>query len=55
MARTGRTGGRARNSGAPRNEADRIIDATLALISTDGWRRLSLSAIAAAAELPIFQ
>src|SRR5947209_10360379 len=55
MARTGRTGGRGRNSGAARNEADRIIDATLALISTEGWRRLSLSAIAAAAGLPILQ
>ncbi len=55
MARTGRTGGRRRNSGAARSEADRIIDATLALIPTDGWRRLSLSAIAAAAELPILQ
>src|SRR5260370_17215019 len=55
MARTGRTSGRGRNSGAARNEADRIIDATLALISTEGWRRLSLSAIAAAAELPILQ
>jgi AcrR family transcriptional regulator len=53
MARTGRTSGRSRN--AVRNEADRIIDATLALIPTEGWRRLSLSAIAAAAELPILQ
>jgi AcrR family transcriptional regulator len=55
MARTGRTSGRGRNSGAARNEADRIIDATLGLIPTEGWRRLSLSAIAAAAELPILQ
>jgi AcrR family transcriptional regulator len=55
MARTGRTSGRGRNSGSARNEADRILDATLALISTEGWRRLSLSAIAAAAELPILQ
>ena len=55
MARTRRTSGRGRNSGDARNEADRIIDATLALISTEGWRRLSLSAIAAAAELPILQ
>src|SRR5438270_7178405 len=55
MARTGRTSGRGRNPGAARNEADRIIDATLALIPTDGWRSLSLSAIAAAAELPILQ
>jgi AcrR family transcriptional regulator len=55
MARTGRTGGRGRNAGAARNETDRIIDATLTLITTEGWRRLSLSAIAAAAELPILQ
>ncbi|MBV8506788.1 MAG: TetR/AcrR family transcriptional regulator [Alphaproteobacteria bacterium] len=55
MARPGRTSGRGRNSGAARNEADRIIDTTLALIPTEGWRRLPLSAIAAAAELPILQ
>ncbi len=55
MARTGRKGARGRNSDAARNEADRIIDATFALIPTEGWRRLSLSAIAAAAELPILQ
>src|SRR5947209_10383415 len=55
MARTGRTGGRGGNSGAARNEADRIIDATLALIPTEGWRGLSLSAIATAAELPVLQ
>src|SRR5437762_6254036 len=55
MARTGRTGGRGRNAGAARNETDRIIDATLTRITTEGWRRLSLSAIAAAAELPILQ
>jgi AcrR family transcriptional regulator len=55
MARTGRTSGRRRNSGDARNDADRIIDAAFALVSTEGWRRLSLSAIAAAAELPILQ
>jgi AcrR family transcriptional regulator len=55
MARAGRSSGRRRASGPSRNEADRIIDATLALIPTEGWRRLSLSAIAAAAELPILQ
>jgi AcrR family transcriptional regulator len=53
MARTGRTSGRGRNSSPPRNEADRIIDAALALIPTEGWRGLSLGAIAAAAGLPI--
>lgn len=38
---------------APQSEADRIIEATLALIPTEGWRRLSLSAIAAEAGLPL--
>ena len=55
MARAGRASGRGRNSGASRNGADRIIDATLALIPTEGWRGLSLSAIATAAELPVLQ
>jgi AcrR family transcriptional regulator len=55
MARTSRARGRGGNSGAARSEADRIIDAALALIPTEGWRELSLSAIAAAAGLPILQ
>jgi AcrR family transcriptional regulator len=37
----------------PRSERDRIIDAALALIARDGWRHLSLAAIAAEAGLPI--
>jgi AcrR family transcriptional regulator len=37
----------------PASERDRIIDAALALIGRDGWRRLSLGAIAAEAELPL--
>jgi AcrR family transcriptional regulator len=41
------------NEGA--SEADRIIDAMLTQIPTEGWQRLSLAAIAAAAELPILQ
>src|SRR5690349_1595097 len=53
MARAPRTGGRGRTSGASRSEADRIIDATLAVVPTQGWRRLSLAAIAETAELPI--
>ncbi|MBV9377275.1 MAG: TetR family transcriptional regulator [Alphaproteobacteria bacterium] len=53
MARAGRTGGRRRDSSSPRAEADHIIDAALALIQTEGWRGLSLGAIAAAAGLPI--
>ncbi len=41
--------------GASVGEADRIIEAALARIPTDGWRRLSLAAIAAEAALPILQ
>ena len=37
----------------PASERDRIIDAALKLIAQDGWRRLSLSAVAAEAGLPI--
>jgi AcrR family transcriptional regulator len=54
MARAPRARRRA-DPGASRSEADRIIDAALALIPTDGWRRLSLGAIAAEAGLPILQ
>jgi|SRR5579862_8620047 len=35
------------------SERDRIIDALLRLIAVQGWRRLSLAAIAAEADLPI--
>lgn len=49
MARARRAGG----NGAEISEADRIINATLAAIETEGWRRLSLAGIAAAAGLPI--
>ncbi len=35
------------------SERDRIIDALLRLIPAEGWRRLSLAAIAAEADLPI--
>ena len=55
MARTPRPRARGGNSGTPRSEADRIIDATLALIPTEGWRGLSLRRIAGAADLPILQ
>lgn len=37
----------------PGGERDRIIDAALALIARDGWRRLGMAAIAAEAGLPI--
>src|SRR5437588_5133748 len=35
------------------SDRDRIIDATLRLIPQQGWRRLSMAAIAAEADLPI--
>ncbi len=49
-------GGSRRASGAAApagSERDRIIDAALRLVAQDGWRRLSLAAIAAEAGLPI--
>jgi AcrR family transcriptional regulator len=47
---------RAARRGMPsENEPDRIIDAALARIPTDGWRRLSLAAIADEAGLPILR
>jgi AcrR family transcriptional regulator len=50
-----KSGVRSRRRAAPseRSDADRIIDAALARIAADGWRRLSLAAVAAAAGLPI--
>jgi AcrR family transcriptional regulator len=42
------------NDSAPLpSERDQIIDAAFALIARDGWRRLSLAAVAAEANLPI--
>ena len=35
------------------NERDRLLDAALRLIAQDGWRRLSMAAIAAEADLPV--
>jgi AcrR family transcriptional regulator len=55
MARAGRSNRRRADSAPPPNPHDRIIDAAFALLPTEGWRRLSLAAIAAAAELPILQ
>src|SRR5260370_22397924 len=37
------------------SDPDRIIDAALSLIARDGWRRLSLAAVAADAEMPILR
>ena len=54
MAKSTTTGGRRRNSGETlQSDADRIIDATLARVASEGWRHLSLATIADAAELPI--
>ena len=55
MARAGGRAARRRAEASSPSEADRIIDAMLALIATEGWRRLSLAAIATAAGLPILQ
>ncbi|HTV44726.1 MAG TPA: helix-turn-helix domain-containing protein [Stellaceae bacterium] len=40
---------------AMRDDADRIIDAALARIASEGWRRLSLAAIAEEAGMPVLQ
>ena len=55
MARTSRRSGRGGTAASPSSEADRIIDAALTLIPTEGWRGLSLAAIARAADLPILR
>jgi AcrR family transcriptional regulator len=56
MATSAGRGGRRRNlARTPPSDADRIIDATFTLVATEGWRDLSLAAVAAAAELPIGQ
>jgi AcrR family transcriptional regulator len=55
MAKTGASSRRGRNSGASPSEADRIIDVALTLVATEGWRQVSLAAIATAAGLPILQ
>jgi AcrR family transcriptional regulator len=57
MARSRARGGRQAEPDAspPASDADRIIDAALARIAADGWRRLSLAAIAAEAGLPILR
>jgi AcrR family transcriptional regulator len=56
MAKTAPRGGRRRNTGTgPQSDADRIIDAALAQMASDGWRHLSLAAIADSAELPILR
>ena len=56
MAKAAAAAGRRRSpdSGA-RSDTDRIIDAALARIASDGWRHLSLAAVADAAGLPIMR
>jgi AcrR family transcriptional regulator len=56
MAKSAPSGRRRRNPvPTPQSDADRIIDAALTLVATEGWRHLSLATVAAAAELPIGQ
>jgi AcrR family transcriptional regulator len=58
VARSRRGGAAAPSDGEAASsvsEADRIIDAALARIPIEGWRRLSLASIAAAAGLPILR
>ena len=56
MAKTAPRGGRGRSAGTGlQSDTDRIIDAALARMATDGWRHLSLAAIADSAELPILR
>jgi AcrR family transcriptional regulator len=56
MAKTAARGGRRRSADTGlRSDADRIIDAALARVASEGWRHLSLAAIADAAELPILR
>jgi len=56
MAKSAASGRRRRNPvPTPQSDVDRIIDAALTLVATEGWRHLSLAAVAAAAEMPIGQ
>jgi len=55
MPKTAAGGGRRRSADSGQSDADRIIDATLARVASEGWRHLSLAAIADAAELPILR
>jgi AcrR family transcriptional regulator len=58
MARSSRRGSREpdrEETDAAASEADRIIDAALARVAVEGWRHLSLAAIAAASGLPILR
>lgn len=52
-SRSPRVSGGAASAAA--SDRDRLIDATLQLIADQGWRRLSMAEIAAAADLPILR
>lgn len=51
----GPNGGAEPLDAAPRIEAHRIVEAALARIAQDGWRQISLAAIAAEAGLPLLR
>jgi AcrR family transcriptional regulator len=56
MAKTAAGGGRRRSADTgQQSDADRIIDAALARVASEGWRHLSLAATADAAGLPILR
>jgi AcrR family transcriptional regulator len=57
MARSGARRGprRARDPAPSAADADLIVEAALARIAVGGWRRLSLAAVAAEAELPLLR
>jgi AcrR family transcriptional regulator len=56
MAKTAAGGGRRRSvDSGQQSDEDRIIDAALARVASEGWRHLSLAAIADAAELPVLR
>ena len=55
MAATQGRRGRSDDDRADHSEADRIIDAALALIADQGWRRVSLAAVAAEEGLSVLQ
>lgn len=44
-----------RTDGGEKSDSARIIDATLERIEAEGWRNLSLAAVASAADLPILR
>lgn len=51
----GRRRGRSGGAAPAASDADRIIDATMTLIASGGWRKMSLAAVAEETELTILQ